>query len=495
MTISLLFFQLPLILLEVGCPVSIRRMSTTSRTLGSLPAEVQSLIIESLYSDHDKKSLCALRSVCKLYQIHPVLNELFYKIQVLRNDDIESIKTIQEISSSPTYKLLVKELHFKATAPGDQETEYVAGEWDHAKYFPHESPVSHILQNLQTHFPNLQNISVEFVYELSKEINHRQWGTDFYMWDDLEHLAPADRADHEEREPWLYCMQKTYESLAMNEDYRGGLEIICLPPVQISTFSSSVWHTFLSRLTSIKFSMLGQDNGAGWHSNTQESYTNFCNRLSDFVFKSLSSCTSLDFASHEYMPLGCSGYNHMALPLRAEHLPLLQHLRLEQCFIGPELLTFLRAHSSTLTSLHLQNCMSAHGCSMAEDAIPWSEFFSSLLLLPTTSSSPPFPKLTSLTILPIEATKIWDEYQEEDADGNPELAILRDRFGGLEVEHRKGVRMWEYKRTGDRFGMIFELGQVVRERYLEGEDTREFERVMTLVRRNQKTMGVRRQLF
>ena len=469
-------------------------MSTTSRTLGSLPAEVQSLIIEFLYSGHDKKSLCALRSVCKLYQIHPVLNELFYKMQVLRNDNTKSLETIQEISSSPTYKVLVKELHFKATAPGDLETEYIAGEWDHAKYFPYESPIAHILQNLHTHFPNLQNLSVEFQYELSNEGSYSKWDEHFKMWDDLENLALADRIDREEREPWLYCMQKTYESLATNKDYQGGLEMICLQPVELSIFGRSAWHTFLSQLTSFKLSMLGQDNGACWKSNTQDSYMNFCSQLSDFVFKSLSSCTSLDFSPNEYAPLGCSGSNHMALPLHPKHLPLLQHLRLEQCFIGAELVTFLRAHSSTLTSLHLQDCMSAQGCWMVEDPLPWSEFFSSLLL--TTSPSPPFPKLTSLTILPIEAKEILDVYQEiDDPDSFPEIVAFKELMGGLELEDRKGVRMWEYKATDDKYGWVGESGRVIRESFLEGEDTREFERVMGLVRRNRRDAGVRRRLF
>ena len=134
---------------------------------------------------------------------------------------------------------------------------------------------------------------------------------------------------------------------------------------------------------------LGQDNGASWRSNTQESYMNFCGRLSDFVFRSLTSCSFLDFSSHKYAPLGCSGSYHRALPLRPKHLPLLQHLRLEQCFIGPELLTFLRAHASTLNSLHLQDCMSAHQCYMAEDSIPWSR----TLLLPSHKTLLPFRNL------------------------------------------------------------------------------------------------------
>ena len=56
-----------------------------------------------------------------------------------------------------------------------------------------------------------------------------QVGNDFYMWDDLEILALTDRADREESEPWLYCMQKTYESLVENKDYQGGLELIRPP--------------------------------------------------------------------------------------------------------------------------------------------------------------------------------------------------------------------------------------------------------------------------
>jgi hypothetical protein len=180
---------------------------------------------------------------------------------------------------------------------------------------------------------------------------------------------------------WRADMARIWALVITDKSIRK-LKIKNFPPRCTSTWFTPRWHFFLGQLEELSIGLWAGDNGAGWQSNTLDGYTEFVDDLRHNIFKHTNSLKRLSLIAHELSPIGCEGRCHASFPLESTDIPMLEYLHLENCFIDPELVSFLQDHTNTLKHLRLQNCMSAGSdegdFTSAQNPISWAEFFKTL---------------------------------------------------------------------------------------------------------------------
>jgi hypothetical protein len=194
-----------------------------------------------------------------------------------------------------------------------------------------------------------------------------------------------------------------------------------------------------------------------------DGYLSSIDDLNNHYIKHLSSCKSLRLAAHIDNPIGCEGMRHTPIPLQPDDLPNIELLELENCFVDPNLVEFLKARSDRLKILRLVECMSAgseDNPNLAENAIPWAEFFSSVR-----NAGPVLTKFEMVN-------NILNRTRELDED------MVR------QVERDDTLRIFHYILLDDKYGMVFTDDTFALEQFERGEDQREFNTFMDLVRRN-----------
>ena len=111
---------------------------TAEPALRSLPAELQDWILGFLVDDIE--ALRSLSGSCKFYRTHPVVTKGLFQSLTLRNYDASNIISVQSIASGEN-RGLVTELHYKARAPAELESElgfeaYQDQGWHRDEKFP-----------------------------------------------------------------------------------------------------------------------------------------------------------------------------------------------------------------------------------------------------------------------------------------------------------------------------------------------------------------------
>jgi hypothetical protein len=210
-----------------------------------------------------------------------------YKDIVLRNN-AESATRVASIISK--YAHHAERLYFVGSAPGDKDDDFS----DTEKVFPDE--VANILSDLSK-FPNLQSLGVEFELGIDEngEMSSNHWENDFYMFGDEE--SEQDVVTAEANEGWRAMMAKTFNALARNERLEE-LEIRNLVPKTVSAWSTDAFQNLLGTLDRFRISLWGADNGAGWRTNTLDSYGSFVDRMDQYFFGHLVKITELLLRAH-----------------------------------------------------------------------------------------------------------------------------------------------------------------------------------------------------
>ena len=429
-----------------------------------LSQELQLGIIESLRSESED-FLRNLSYTCWFYQ--SLLAPFVFKSITLRNNEKSGERNGSSVFAlaNTQHSKHVKELHYRGslTAPnqsGDgvdfSDTEIVMPEAVHT-----------VLSNLQR-FPNLQTLSIEFSFDTGWE----EYEDDFYMFMDEETAEQAVSA--EENEGWRAMMTKTFTALAQNKNpCIKGLEILRLVPKEVSAFSDPAFHDFLGSLEWFKFSLHGDDNGAGWNINTLDGYLAFVSKLDSLFFNHLNNVTSFSLKADDTAPVGLEGMRHSRLALTAGQMPLLKSIHLENVFVCPELIDSLIGHRDILESITLHDCFGGID-GMAENGIHWSVLFTALANAEST-------QLRQLEILPLDVPYKYrfGSADDEERDEVQEITRL------LEEDPKR--RLFAYTILDDKYGMVFENDEENRNAFLKGDDQRAYDRLMQIVNANVET--------
>ncbi|KFY98866.1 hypothetical protein V498_01169 [Pseudogymnoascus sp. VKM F-4517 (FW-2822)] len=222
--------------------------------------------------------------------------------------------------------------------------------------------------------PNLHTVRLQFEFNFD---DGRDWdsravsGGSIFVFEECE----DDDYVREEEQIWKWraLMKETWAALTANK-YVRELILDDFIPKMTSTFGTDEFREFLSRLESATFNIHSLDDNTCWRTNTQECYIEYLENLDTSFFHHMSGLKHLHIWAGE--PLGLEGWCHIPIPLRPKDLPVLQSLKLQNCFVCPEIVAFVQGHAHVLRSLDVKDCFSAgDGGGMTDDAIYWAKFF------------------------------------------------------------------------------------------------------------------------
>ncbi|KAL7958994.1 hypothetical protein V8C34DRAFT_281194 [Trichoderma compactum] len=306
-----------------------------------LPGELSFEIMKLLHIG-DKTNL---GSTCKLYraQLLPVI----LKSIRLTNDEASATFAL---TVAETYGQYTKTIEF--TCQCDQDDRATA---------PSLLPAA--CEVLKGHLtPNLQTVKVKFDFGLDNEANEAY--QDFEFSEDENYTR-----ERELREKWRALMNETWEALVANTFV---IELILdwFPPKWTSTFYTDAFRQFLNRLESATFNIFGFEDYSGVRTNTMGEYCEFLGNLDALIFHHMRELKYLHIQASA--PLGyANGYlTSIPLALKPGDLPLLQSLTLENCFVCPELISFIQGHAQVLKYLDLNECFGERG-----SEVSWARFF------------------------------------------------------------------------------------------------------------------------
>lgn len=383
-----------------------------------------------------------LSSTCRFYRAQ-LLPEIFKTIR-LTNDETSatSARTVVE-----TYGQYTKTIEFicqcerddRATAPS---------------LLPAACGV------LKGHFtPNLQTVKVKFDFDLDNEDNEVYQDFDFHEY------ANYTR-ERELREKWRALMNETWEALVANTLITE-LILDCFPPKWTSTYRTDAFRQFLNQLESATFNIFGFEDYSGIRTNTMIDYCEFLRNLDALFFRHMRGLKHLHIQASD--PLGDTehgGNTFIPLALKPDDLPLLQSLTLENCFVCPELISFIQSHAQVIKFLDIDECF-------CWSEVPWAKFFDEIYEAK--------PRLTELLAGGNKAPFLFDEmpyWEEDDAvllmhqklEADSTLKIFRQ----MNLDPDNGILSVDHDETVERFNR--------------GDDQRAYNRLMALVNENRQSL-------
>ncbi|KAL7946743.1 hypothetical protein V8C42DRAFT_318694 [Trichoderma barbatum] len=333
---------------------------------------------------------------------------------------------------------------------------------------------------LQGHLtPNLSTVSLKFNFNFDDD---NEWDrghpaasaskmTSILLFECVESNAYIQ--EREKIWQWRALMNETWRALAANIHIR---ELILdeLIPKRTSTFDTEEFRQFLSRLKFATFNIFGMDLGVGWggSTNTMRGYCEFLYNLDTYFFHHMTGLKRLTI--HASDPLGLTGHHYIPLALSPEDLPLLESLKLERCFVSPELVSFIRGHTKVLKSLDVKECVSGEGYYFAYNGISWSEFFDRVY-----EAKPTLTELIagSGSNVPLTSEEGSRGYQFKD-----EPEDIQEIRRKLKADPR--LRLFGCGQLDDKYGTLILDEDANEEEFNDGNAQRAFDRLMGLVNEN-----------
>ncbi|OBT61434.1 hypothetical protein VE03_08972 [Pseudogymnoascus sp. 23342-1-I1] len=318
--------------------------------------------------------------------------------------------------------------------------------------------------------PNLRTVRLRFDFDFD---DGEEWdsgvsmGTSIWVFEE-----PEDDDYVREQEgiwKWRALMKETWEALSAN-DYVRELILEDFIPKSTSTFGTDEFRQFLSRLESATLNILGLDNGACWKTNTQDGYIEFLENLDTSFFHHMSGLKHLHIQAGD--PLGLSGVRYISLALKPNDLPVLHSLKLENCFVCPELVSFVQSHTQVLRSLDVKECISAgDGGAMADNSIYWARFFDGI-----------YETKPALTEFIAGADSISFAYDGE--VDSERVRGIRQRLKASPVP-----KLFGYEYLSDKYGSLHNNVEENVEQFINGDDLRAYDRLMGLIKENAAQQG------
>ncbi|OBT71291.1 hypothetical protein VF21_10626 [Pseudogymnoascus sp. 05NY08] len=318
--------------------------------------------------------------------------------------------------------------------------------------------------------PNLRTVRLKFDFDFDDgEIWDNNAGG-FGGIDLFEEAEDEDLVREEEQKwKWRALMKETWEVLAANDSVRE-LIIEDFVPKWTSTYCTDEFRQFLSRLESAAFNILGMDNGAGWMTNTQDGYIEFLSGLDAPFFHHMSGLKHLRIKAGD--PMGLDGWRCIPLPLKPEDLPVLQSLELENCFVGPELVSFIESHAQVLRSLDVKECFSAGaGGATADNAIYWAKFFDGI-----------YEAKPSLTEFIAGGDDVSLAYYND-----PDTETVQDIRQKMEAS--PALKLFGYGHLSDKYGSLHYDIEGNVQQFINGDDQKAYDRLMGHIKENAAHLG------
>ncbi|KAI5362216.1 Putative F-box domain-containing protein [Septoria linicola] len=440
-----------------------------------LPAELLLRITEHL-PFHSIKTASLTNS-----QLHKFLQPLLFKCLRATNqeEDEADIRCVIEKYGREA-EMLAFELHL-SPGEGDDDSLYNVG--NESEDSDRESGPQHRLTTLARDLLSgqlLRDISeVRLKFMPADDFEGEDWGDDHDLGGIHIHEDHETQDDVSEREQsllWRRIINETYQALASRKGVKK-LELSKVVPRACSTFYSAEWQGFLGNVEDLHFSLWGSSEDS--HSNAVPGYLDFCEDLNDLFFTHLQRLTKLTLIADPGNPMGMNGGNHhLPTPIRPSDMPKLMCLELENFFVEPALVNFVRSHSKTLASLSLKNCLATSTYSDS-GRYSWTSFFGALREC--------HPMLDTFTVTNERVPLTQDEQFHQGntpfvpSDDEPEnVKLIRKQ-----VLENPNLRLWPYVYLDDKYGIVYYCEEDNIEAFEAGEDQAEYDAWMRLVASNQ----------
>ncbi|KAL9010162.1 MAG: hypothetical protein Q9173_004875 [Seirophora scorigena] len=357
--------------------------------------------------------------------------------------------------ANTSQRAYVKVLYFKGVATRRKYQD----SHDIDRDFP--SSVTSVLSNLAI-FPNLKTLILDFDLENVQD----DYVDDFLLTEDEE--TEQQITEVEGKQAWRALQKQAFDAITAKDSNNSRELVVKTCPLKATSLFGSE-----QMYQSFSFQVRARDEGAGW-SNTFYCFHHYVEKLDHYFFNALTNVTQLTISGHEYGAVGLTEMYQSLVPLKPEHVPKVRELEMRWYFIQETFVDFLKAHSTTLERLTLENCFSIapsglYGTAdywdvnkpLPEGEPCWHHFFH------TYAASKP-SALCHVTVVPETVGLELDDETVQLQQDWKEQAKERRAFAYAQVDHMYGHLMgneqqntWALRRGQDMEGWK-ELMAVVR---------------------------------
>ncbi|KAF4499483.1 hypothetical protein FAGAP_4333 [Fusarium agapanthi] len=446
-------------------------------TLDTLPVELVAKIVSHL-SPQDVKAL----SCVSWFMRHAVIGDLFRTLII--RCPLASTQVLEEVIHK--YQDFISTVHLHVSFQPNMEEK------------PHDGPMPSVwwptptdtLKKI-TRGDLLSNVS-SFILEFNgAQFKHPGWWGEPASWSDPNMSGDIfdsgenwDQTLQQEGDIiWRAQYDEVMRAVSMNQTITK-LKIKNLIPRNASAWETPEWASFLGRLQVLETGVFGGDDGDCLHTNL--GFMEFIGSLPHFVMRHARNVRHLTLeASPDGLFGGASANYSIPLPLKEDHLLFLHSLTLKNIMIGPDLVEFLTSRVDCFEELELHDCMCdgpepEYGPDWDLEPVTWADLWRAiweskmrLFKVSVVQSKPP----------PL----LWQEGDsEEDEASEDSVAAARIR---KMLEEDRSLVLWRYARVDYEYGWIVELSDDNVKYFEEGEDQREYVKLLKLLEERKHQRG------
>ncbi|KLO81774.1 uncharacterized protein LW93_6929 [Fusarium fujikuroi] len=281
---------------------------------------------------------------------------------------------------------------------------------------------------------------------------------------------------------WRAQYNEFMRAISMNLNITN-LKIENLIPRNVSAWETPEWASFLGRLQVLEIGVFSGDDDL-LHTNL--GFIEFIRSLPQFLMRHARNVRRLTLeASPDALFGGASANYCIRLPLREDHLPFLRSLTLKNIMIGPDLVEFLTSRVDCFEELELHDCMCdepepEYGPDWDLEPVAWADLWramreSNMRLFKVSVVQSKTPPL------------LWQEGSSEE-DETSEESVSAARIRKM-LEEDRSLVVWRYARVDYKYGWIVDLSDDNVKYFEEGEDQREYVKLLEVLEQRSKQRG------
>ncbi|PNP79229.1 hypothetical protein FNYG_07305 [Fusarium nygamai] len=441
--------------------------------LDTLPVELVTKIVRHL-SPQDVKSL----SCANWFMRHAVLEDLFRTLVI--PCPLASTHALEEVIHK--YQDFICTVHLHVSFQPNMEEK------------PHDGPMPNVWGAAPT--DALQKITqgdiLSSVRSFILEFNGEQFEHDGWWGETTSRYdpnLPGNIVENEEN--WEQTLQQEHDIIwraQYNEVMRAAsknqnitdLKIKNLIAKNASAWETPEWASFLGRLLVLELGVFAGDDDC---LHTKIGFMEFIGNLPHFVMRHARNVRHLTLeASPDGLFGGASANYRIPLPLKEDHFLFLNSLTLKNIMIGPDLVEFLKSRVECLEELELHDCMCdgpepEYGPEWDLEPVTWADLWRAM--------KESNKRLSKVSVVQSKTPPLlWQEGEgEEDEASEDSEAAARIR---KMLEEDRSLVVWRYARVDYKYGWIVDLSDDNVRYFEEGEDQREYEKLLRVLEERNK---------
>ncbi|KAF5678217.1 hypothetical protein FDENT_9021 [Fusarium denticulatum] len=282
---------------------------------------------------------------------------------------------------------------------------------------------------------------------------------------------------------WRAQYNEVMRAISMNQNITN-LRMKNLIAKNASAWETPEWASFLGRLQVLHIGVFGGDDGDCLH--TKTGFMEFIENMPYYIMRHAQNVRYFTLeASPDGLFGGASANYRIPLPLKEDHLLFLQSLTLKNIMVGPDLVEFLKSRVDCLEELELHDCMCdgpepEYGPGWNLEPVTWADLWRAL-------------RESNMRLFKVSVVQsktpplLWQEGEsEEDEASEDSVPAARIR---MMLEEDRSLVVWRYARVDYKYGWIVDLSDDNVKYFEEGEDQREYVKLLEVLEERNKQRG------